>query len=148
MKYQCEVIIKAPRDRVVELFDNPDHLHEWQDGFQNFEHLSGNVGQPGAKSKMTYINNGKEMIITETISVNALPEEFSGTYEFEQGANTMSNHFYSVDASTTRYVSITEYYEINSIMMRIMIKLFPSMFKNQTQKWMNQFKEFVESNNQ
>lgn len=148
MKYQCEVIINAPRDRVVELFDNPDHLHEWQDGFQSFEHLSGDKGKPGAKSRMTYVNNNKEMIITETISVNALPDEFSGIYEFEQGANTMSNNFYAVDAGTTRYVSITEYYEINSMMMRIMIKLFPSMFKKQTQKWMNQFKEFVESKNQ
>lgn len=32
----------------------------------------------------------------------------------------------------------------NGIMPKLMAKLFPGMFKKQSQKWMDQFKEFVE----
>jgi len=33
MKYTSEVTINLPRDRVVELFDDPDNLPKWQKGF-------------------------------------------------------------------------------------------------------------------
>jgi len=29
MKYECELIIDLPRDRVIEMFDNPDNLSKW-----------------------------------------------------------------------------------------------------------------------
>lgn len=49
MKYESELVIDLPRERVIELFDNPDNLPKWQEGLQSFEHISGEVGQPGAK---------------------------------------------------------------------------------------------------
>jgi hypothetical protein len=32
MNYTCEVVIDLPRDRVIELFDNPQNLTKWQPG--------------------------------------------------------------------------------------------------------------------
>ncbi len=49
MKYTCELIVNLPRQRMIELFDNPDNMHKWQPGLVSFEHLSGESGQPGAK---------------------------------------------------------------------------------------------------
>ena len=49
--YTVAIEIDLPRDRVIELFDNPDNLFKWQTGLQSFDHLSGEPGQPGAKSK-------------------------------------------------------------------------------------------------
>ena len=41
MKYTCKLVINLPRERVVELFDDPDNLPRWMEGLQSFEHLSG-----------------------------------------------------------------------------------------------------------
>ena len=74
MKYRCEVIINLPRERVVELFDNPDNMSQWQPGLQSFEHLSGEPGQPGTKSKLVYDMNGRrvEMVEIKTDRINRI----------------------------------------------------------------------------
>ena len=52
MKCECEVIIDLPRERMIELFDNPENLPEWQEGLNVFERFEGEEGQPGAKTRM------------------------------------------------------------------------------------------------
>ena len=52
MKYQNEIEIDLPVNKVVELFDNPENLKRWMPGLQSFEHISGTPGQPGAKSRL------------------------------------------------------------------------------------------------
>ena len=37
MKFTNEVTINLPRARVVELFDNPDNMKQWQKGMESFE---------------------------------------------------------------------------------------------------------------
>ena len=56
--YTVSIEIDMPRDEVVALFDNADNLFHWQNGLQSFEHVSGEPGQPGAKSKLVF-QNGK-----------------------------------------------------------------------------------------
>ncbi len=99
MKFSCSVTIEKPLDRVIELFDNPDNMSEWQDGYVGFEHISGTAGEPGAKSRLKYTN----MELIETIRVRNLPHEFSGLYEHESMTNTMSNRFSAVSDNTTRW---------------------------------------------
>ena len=48
MKYSVVCDINLPRDKVIELFDNPDNLPKWMDRLAKFERLSGN-GEPGSK---------------------------------------------------------------------------------------------------
>jgi len=146
MKFNCSVEIDLPRNRVIELFDNPDNMRHWQDGFISFEHYKGEPGQPGAESKIKYEINGREMELTETVLVNNLPDEMSGTYESKMTYNSMKNYFHELNPTKTRWESEIEYIELRGFMMKIMGKLFPGMFRKQTQKWMDQFKAFAEEN--
>jgi len=146
MKFNCSVEIDLPRNRVVELFDNPDNMRHWQDGFISFEHYKGEPGQPGAESRIIYEINGREMELIETVLVNNLPDEMSGTYESKMTYNSMKNYFHELNPTKTRWDSEIEYTELRGFMMKIMGKLFPGMFKKQTQKWMDQFKVFAEKN--
>ena len=52
MKYTNEVVIGIPLKRVIELFDSQENLFKWQPELISFEHLSGEKGEVGAKSKM------------------------------------------------------------------------------------------------
>jgi len=86
MNYSTTIDIDLPIDRVIELFDNPDNMKKWQPQLESFEHVSGESGKPGAKSKLKYKMGKREVEMIETITVNNLPDEFSGTYGIRQYA--------------------------------------------------------------
>lgn len=145
MKFTCTVDIEKSRGEVVRLFDNPDNMPHWQDGFISFTPKSGTPGQVGATSIICYDIRGKKMELLETVTMNSLPEEFHGTYEGDFGMNTMHNYFEVLGPQETRWRSELEYLEMNGFVMNTMAKLMPNMFRKQTQKWMDQFKVFVEN---
>lgn len=144
MKFKCSVDINLSREKVIELFDSAENMKYWQDGFVSFEHLSGEAGEVGAKSRIMYDMNGKEMELIETITVKNFPDEFSGTYVHKHMTNSMVNKFEWLAANKTRWTAEIEYTQLNGIMIKMMAFLMPGMFKKQTQKWLNQFKEFAE----
>lgn len=147
MKFTCSVDIDLPRDRVIELFDNEENLNKWQDGFVSFEHLEGEKGKVGAKSKMVYKmgKKGKTFDLIETILVSNFPEEFTGRYEHIHMSNTMQNKFTVLSENKTRWEANIDYIEMKSFMLKVMAFIMPGMFKKQTQKWLNQFKTFAEN---
>ena len=145
MKFTCIVDIDLPRDQVIEIFDNPDNMKHWQDGFISFNHLSGTPGTVGAKSVVKYENRGKPFELIETLLVRDLPHELSGTYEHESMTNNMQNLFTEIENGGTRWTANIEYTKLKGVMLRLMAFLMPSMFKKQVQQWMNQFKAFAES---
>ncbi len=142
MKYTCQVEINKPIDRVVELFQNTENFYKWMDGLQSFEHLSGDPGKPGSKSKMQFKMNNRDVEMIETIEANNLPEEFVGTYEANGVYNIQKNRFIAVDDSTTRYETENEF-QFKGFMK--LMALMPGAFKKQTMKFMESFKNFVES---
>jgi len=144
MKYICTITINAPIDRVVSLWENEEYFHKWQEGFKSIEHLSGEPHTVVATSRI--IIEGKQRIeLIETILSNNLPREKMGLYEHIHMTNTQKSSFKSIDESTTQYTSEVEYTKFNGIMIKIIAKLFPGQFKKQSQKWMENFKQFVES---
>ena len=144
MKFTCTVIIEKPINQVSELFINPDNLKEYQDGFLRKELVSGTPAQVGAVSKMYYLQGKREMEITETVTLNNLPHEFSGFYHHIHMDNTMTNRFTSLSENRTQYDAEIDYSALRGFMVKAMAFLFPSMFKKQVQKWLDQFKIFVE----
>ena len=144
MNFTCTVDIQVPRSKVVALFEAVEHLKEWQDGFQSLTHLSGEKGKEGAKSKMVYHQKKRVIELEETILVSNFPEEFTGEYVHIHMTNTMQNIFTELDENTTRWTANIEYTKLNGFVVKVLAKLFPSMFRKQTQKWMDQFKAFAE----
>lgn len=143
MKYTSEIIINQPVERVVELFDNADNLKEWMSGLQSFEHLSGEPGKPGAKSKLIFQRGKGTMEMIETITKNNLPEEFSGRYEVQGTINIQQNSFVVVNEKSTKWVSHTEF-RFSSLGLKFMGWVMPGAFKKQTMKFMEAFKAFAE----
>jgi carbon monoxide dehydrogenase subunit G len=143
MKYTCEVTIGLPRDRVVELFDNPDNMSKWMPGLQSFEHLTGEQGQPGATSRLVFDQGGKRVEMIETIVSRTLPDEFSGTYETEGVKNSLVHRFHEDGPEKTRWVSETEF-EFSG-KMKMMAPMMKGAFKEQTQEYMDRFRMFAES---
>jgi len=144
MKIKGSIDINKPRNRVAELFADPDNLKHYQDGFLRKELVSGQGGQDGAVSKLYYQYGKNEMELTETITANQLPDSFEAFYHHKHMDNTMISTFESLDANSTRYTYDIEYTRINWLMPKLMALLFPSVYRKQVEKWMTQFKDFAE----
>lgn len=143
MKYSNQVIIDAPIDKVVELFDSTDNAYKWMEGLKKHEQIEGKPGEQNSKMKM-YFDLGKNKIeIVETILERDLPRIFNADYYSNYSTNNVVVSFEELDSSTTRYNSETTV-TTHGFMMKIMSWVMPGMFKKQSQKYMDDFKAFVE----
>ena len=144
MKYKGAVEIDKPIALVTNLFADPKNLKEYQDGFIKKELQSGQEGKAGAVSTLYYKYGSRDMILTETIVSNNLPNSFEAFYHHKHMDNTMKCNFTPLNENKTRYEYAFEYTRINWVMPRLMAILFPGMYRKQGEKWMQQFKSFVE----
>lgn len=144
MKFKGSVDINKPQSVVADFFANPAYLKEYQDGFKKKELVSGEMGKEGAVSKMFYKYGKRDMELTETIMVNRLPDYFEANYHHIHMDNSMKCTFVPIDDNNTRYEYEFEYTRMSWVMPKLIAILFPSMYRKQGEKWMRQFKEFVE----
>lgn len=142
MKYQLEVKINKPVEKVVELFITQENLFKWMPGLKNLELIEGERGKPGSKTKLLFDMNGKEVEMIETLRKSNLPEEFTATFEAKGVVNNQTTRFEKIDENNTRYISDNEF--IFSGLMKI-LSLIPGVFKKQSMKYLEAFKEFAEN---
>jgi hypothetical protein len=145
MKFISSVTINAPKEKVADYFANPDFLGEYQEGFLRKELVSGEVGIVGAVSKMYYKQGKRQIELTETIEVNNLPDEFMAQYHHQYTDNTMKSTFTTLNENETRYDAEIHYTAFRGFIVTIMTFLFPSFFKKQVDKWLINFKVFIEN---
>jgi hypothetical protein len=145
MKFKLETIIAKPRAEVWKAFDNPDNLSKWQDGLKSFEHVSGEAGKPGAVSKLTFIENGREIVLMETVTRRIEPEAMDGTYVAPGVKNHIRNTFVEISPVETKWLMETEFI-FNSIPMRAFGAMMKGAFLKRTSDNLQKFKAFVERN--
>ena len=145
MKFICTVIINQPKEKVAAYFENPEYLSKYQEGFLRKELISGDSMKDNAISKLYYkMGNGGEMELTETVLKNDLPNSFIAQYHHKHTDNTMESNFTALNENQTQYDAEINYTAFKGVMVKIMALLFPSIFKKQVQKWLNNFKVFLE----
>lgn len=142
MKYTTKVIINLPLERTIELFDSTDNLYKWQKGLQSFEHISGEPGQPGAKSKLKFDMNGRKIEMVETITHRNLPHEFHATYDAKGVHNLQENYFEETGDGQSKWTSVSEFQF--SGFMKLVGFFMKGAFPKQTKSTMNAFREFAE----
>ena len=141
MKYTCEIEIKQPVDKTVELFLNQENLFKWLPGLQKLELIEGEKGKPGAKTKLHFDMDGKKIEMIETLHKENLPEEFAVTFEAKGVVNIQTTRFEKIDENKTRYVSENEF-QFKGFMK--LMTLMPGAFKKQSMKYLESFKKFAE----
>ena len=142
MRFTAEIEINLPRDKVIELFSNPENLRYWQAGFLSMEHLGGSRGEEGARSLLRYRTEKGDVELVETVVKKDFPHKYYGTYEGEGVWNDVKNHFHKVNGSITKWKSHQEYKFSGK--MKITAIFAPSTFKRQSEKSMELFKQFAE----
>ena len=143
MKFKLELPIHKPRVDVWKAFDNTENIKKWQPTLIKFEPVSGTPGQPGAISKLTYEEGGREFTLIEKITHCNEPSSFDGIYENNFTDNIVRNKFIERGQHQTLWVTETEF-RFKTLIMKIMGPLMKKNFVARTQKDMERFKEMAE----
>lgn len=143
MKHKTEVLIDADLATVWRMFDDPANMARWQPTLKSFTHRSGMPGEPDAVSELIYDENGREIVMTETITARREPNFLGGAYESNWGSVIVFNHFEEVGANKTRWTSNVNY-SFKGI-MKFMAFFMQNAIRNRSERDMNRFKLLVET---
>jgi hypothetical protein len=144
MKFRLELPINKPRAEVWRAFDNPQNMNKWQRSLISFETLSGTQGQPGAVSKLTFEERGRQFELIERVTHRDEPNRLDGVYENNFADNIVRNTFIEKGKDQTLWVVETEF-RFKTLVMRVLGPIMKKNFVARTQKDMGRFKEMVES---
>ena len=144
MELRNQIQINAPKDFVASCLRKSENFDKWQDDFQSATLINGDKDQKGTKTRMLYKFGKSDMELIETIRRNDLPHFFEALYEHRHIDNTMLSALEDAGDDKTVYSTVVNYIEMKGLMIKIMAKLFFGKFKKGPEKWMHQFKIFVE----
>lgn len=105
MKEKFEIIIDANREALWASFVDPDRLGRWRQSLDSFDQKSGEPGQHGAVTEQVHRENGRRIVLTETITECREPDFLAATYESAQVSALIVNHFEPVDDHSTRWTA-------------------------------------------
>lgn len=144
MRFTLELPINKPREEVWKAFDNPQNMNKWQRSLTLFEPVSGTQGQPGAVSKLTFEEHGRQFELIEKVTYRDEPNRLDGVYENNFADNIVRNTFIEKGKDQTLWVLETEY-QFKTLVMRILGPVMKKNYIARTQKDMERFKEMVEN---
>jgi hypothetical protein len=130
---------------VVRKLKDPEGLKNWMEGLQKIEHISGKPGEVGAKSDLYFLYKKKAMKLTEVILEQNLPHSIKFGYESKMGTNEVEIVFEKISSGSVKQTTNT-HFPLKGF-MKIMGVLFKGMFKKQSMKYMDAFKNYVENHN-
>ncbi len=142
MKYTSEIKIDLPREQVIALFDNTENTYKWMDGLQSVEHLEGEPGEEGARSKMRFEMGKRRIEMVETILQRDFPDRFKTAYDTAGVYNEVDNQF--IDQGEATLYRTVHYFRFEGWGMRMMAFLMPGAFKKQSMTYLKNFKAFAE----
>jgi hypothetical protein len=153
MKYTVSIEIARPREVVVQLLADPQHLPSWLRGLVVHEPLSGVQGQVGTTSRVVMRMGQQQFEGTETITrrepvdLHDIPKDSIVYFEREitgQGMwNAARERLTEAGPQTTLWVSENEY-RFDGLMMRLVGLVMPGAFRKQSLQHMQDFKAFAE----
>ncbi len=138
----CSVTVNAPASKTFEVFNNPENMGKWMDNFISIENISGEKNQIGSKWKMVFNENGRELVITETITAFEQDKLFAFEFEDEFAKFLIQIHFDEVNGQTT--ISQTSDGEGKGMAAKSMIALMRGVMEKQQIGMYNKLKELVE----
>ena len=144
MKYTCTTEVPLKREDCIKLWLDESQYDKWQDGFQYKKWTKGIPNQKDSISNILFIQGKRKIELEELITENNLPSYIKGNYTHIHMTNTQKVSFEHISSQKTLVTTEVEYTEFKSFIPKMMAKFFPSLFKKQSQKWLDQFKSLAE----
>lgn len=142
MKYTITNTIDKPIKVVAAKFMEPNGALQWMEGLQKIERLSDKIYEVGAKSRFHSLHKNKKFVIDETILEQNMPYQIKFGFTSSMGYNEVEMIFEQLNDNSTKQIN-NSYFQLKGI-MKLLGPLMKSIFKKQSMKYLNAFKEFAE----
>ena len=143
MKLNFDVTIDADIDTVWAAFDDPGNKRQWQTNFHSYAVKSGMQGQPGAVAELIFNENGKLIVLTETITERRDHSFFAATYDSAHGSTLIVNQFEKLGDDRTLWRSWCNF-SFKGI-MKVISLFVGGAIRKRTEADMQRFKLLVET---
>ncbi|CAM4082036.1 SRPBCC family protein [Kibdelosporangium persicum] len=153
MKYTTSIEIALPREKVVQLVADPEHMPKWLRGLVLHEPVNGVHGQVGTTSRVVFQMGKQRMEATETVTrlepadLHAIPSSVVVHYDREIVGEGMwqaqRDRIIDAGPETTLWESESEF-RFDGLLMRLMGRLMAGTFRKQSRQHMRDFKAFAE----
>ena len=143
MKLSFGVTIDADVDTVWAAFNNPDNMGRWQTNFDAYTQLSGEPGQPGSVAELTFNENGKIVVLTETITARREKSFLAGSYESTDSTTIIVNQFRAIDTNQTLWTSWRKFSFKG--FMKVMSLFISGTIRQRPEAVMQRFKLMIET---
>ena len=137
------ITINRPAEKVWELFMNPDNLQYWLTGFVSAESLSGNIGETGSVSKLKFMERGKVMEVTETVSIVNPNQQYACTMKHKTFEAETDVRFISFGQRTEMIQTVQ--FSPKGFFIKLLMPLVKGEMKKRTANELFSFKHFAET---
>jgi uncharacterized membrane protein len=139
--------VETELDRTIDVvwraYQNPENLQRWMPTLTSFQPVSGTPGQPGAVSRLVFVENGRSIVMDETVVARQEPYQFSARFDTEHGSNIITSSFESLAGGRTKW-NLDADFQFKGF-LRLISFLFKGMIRKRLNDDCARFKEKLES---
>lgn len=143
MKLNFAVVIDANLSQVWTAFDDDSNKERWQQNFHSYKPMSGQAGQTGAVAQLIFDENGKHIVLTETITERREKSFLAATYQSDYATTMIVNRFEAINNESTRWTAWCNFSFKG--WMKFMSLFVAGKIKKRTDGDMQRFKLMVET---
>ena len=140
--YSAEVVVNKPIEEVFKTFNNSENIKNWIPEIKSFNVVSENPGKTGSIYKIVIDANGEEITMTEKVLAFVPNEKVTLFFDAENMLKRDDYVFTSKEGVST--ITLNSSCQSESYIMACMFPYFKSVFKEQDQSYLNNFKAFAE----
>ncbi len=129
--YEISMEIDAPVEKTFAMFNDTSIMSKWMPSLKSIKNISGNAGEVGSKWKITFLDHGKEIEMTETITEFKTNESFSFNIQNEV-MNSDNSFRFIPDGNKTRVETSCTYSGGNIFWKSLFVFINSSVKKQQT----------------
>ncbi len=145
ISYDSEVLVDKSVKEAWAVMNDESKVSQWLKGITDMEHVSGEKGTVGAVTKYTFLENGQESIIFETIKSIAPNDHVAMDFEMKDVMNIdYKVNFIEKDGKTSIKSSSTT--KGSGMFMRSMVSFMKGSMEKQEAENLNNLKKLIEGN--
>lgn len=143
--YSSKIIVDKPVQEAWAVMNDESKISEWLKGIKKVEHVSGEKGKVGAVTKYTFVENGEESIVVETLKATR-PNEHVALDFVMKDVMTMDYKvdFKEVDGKT--HIESSTITEGSGLIMRSVVSFLQGTMQAQEDENMDNLKVLIEGN--
>ena len=145
ISYSSEIVVDKPIQEAWAVMNDESKISQWLTGITNVEHVSGEKGKVGAVTRYTFVEDGEESVLLETMKVIRPNEHVAMNFVMEDVMDMEYTADFSEKGGKTHIKSATTTKGTN-LFMRTIIPFLTSTMKAQEDENLNNLKKLIETN--